>query len=262
MGWRLWPDVCKEYYGAMYYVYDLMVCYNGYQRDLPLRRFFVELQKSDLPEWAKENFLTMFSGNFITWTNIYFANKKIIEDSEKAEEWKKEQEKGMKEIIKIVADAGKRELIKGEISEEEKKYVGISMLPDMLSGEEYIFIIDGIVVKGTKEEFTARFKTTLLSDKVQKDNSLEEKVSDTDKTSKASEYAEQLIENIENGTLQRKTYLTHGEKHSRDLEELMQYKSQKYLGSLRCWLDTRTMKSIYATEEEKDKSFAKILKKK
>lgn len=172
MGWRLWPDVCKEYFDGMFWVLDIMTYFNDYHRELPLRKFFVELQKSDLPNWAKENFLTMFSHDLNLLTDIFIANRKIISESDKAEEWEKQQKKGMEEIRKIVVATGERE--NKEIDEEEMKYVGISKLPKMLSGQEYTFIIDGIEVKGTKEEFIKRFKKTLLSDKVEKTTELKE----------------------------------------------------------------------------------------
>ena len=170
MGWRLWPDICREYYSGMVYAYDLMVYYDDYHRDPVLRRFFVALEKSNLPNWAKENFLTMFSFNYITFTKIFFANKGIIKATDRAEEWEQEQKRGLIKIKDIIGVSAEKDITNGE----SLKYIGISMLPKMLDNHEYCFTIDGEEVKGTKAEFIERFKKALLSDKVQKDNELEE----------------------------------------------------------------------------------------
>lgn len=65
---------------------------------------------------------------------------------------------------------------------------------------------------------------------------------------KAKMYAKQLVAKIENGEIKRKCLpegnMTISFAHSAAMQELMLYKHKKYLGSLRCLLDTRTMKDF------------------
>lgn len=62
---------------------------------------------------------------------------------------------------------------------------------------------------------------------------------------KAKMYAEQLVAKIENGEIKRKCLpegnMTISFAHSAAMQELMLYHQKKYLGSLRYWLDKRTM---------------------
>ena len=65
---------------------------------------------------------------------------------------------------------------------------------------------------------------------------------------KAKMYAKQLVTKIENSEIKRKG-LTEGDMtiafaHSVAMQELMLYQQKKYLGSLKCMLDTKTMKDF------------------
>lgn len=65
---------------------------------------------------------------------------------------------------------------------------------------------------------------------------------------KAKMYAKQLVSKIESGEIKRKCVpegnMTIAFAHSSAMQELMLYQQKKYFGSLRCWLDTRTMKDF------------------
>ena len=70
---------------------------------------------------------------------------------------------------------------------------------------------------------------------------------------KATFYAEKLTQNIENGTIKRKTSCSPSSKadyvHTPAYEELSLYKYKKYLGSLRCMLDMKNMRKAYTKSE-------------
>lgn len=61
---------------------------------------------------------------------------------------------------------------------------------------------------------------------------------------KSAIYAQALTKKIEDETIKRKCLPNHGEKYSGHREELSLYQYKKYLGSLRCMLDVRTMKGF------------------
>ena len=62
---------------------------------------------------------------------------------------------------------------------------------------------------------------------------------------KAKMYATKLVAKIESGEIKRKCLpegnMTIAFAHSSAMQELMLYEQKKYLGSLRYWLDKRTM---------------------
>lgn len=62
--------------------------------------------------------------------------------------------------------------------------------------------------------------------------------------------AKKLTENIKNGTIYRKTYSTSIGKYNDSVEELCLFRYKRYLGSLRCMLDTANMRKAYMNEKE------------
>ena len=62
--------------------------------------------------------------------------------------------------------------------------------------------------------------------------------------SKANYFAKKLTQNIENGTIQRKVLISeYGEKYSGPpSDELALFWYKRYIGSLRCMIDMKTMK--------------------
>ena len=61
-------------------------------------------------------------------------------------------------------------------------------------------------------------------------------------TDKATLYATSLTRNIENETLKRKCLPNHGDVYSGPREELSLFQYKRYIGSLRCMIDMKTMR--------------------
>lgn len=61
-------------------------------------------------------------------------------------------------------------------------------------------------------------------------------------TDKATLYATSLTQNIENETLKRKCLPNHGDVYSGPREELSLFQYKRYIGSLRCMIDMKTMR--------------------
>lgn len=61
-------------------------------------------------------------------------------------------------------------------------------------------------------------------------------------TNKATLYATSLTRNIENETLKRKCLPNHGDVYSGPREELSLFQYKRYIGSLRCMIDMKTMR--------------------
>lgn len=76
-----------------------------------------------------------------------------------------------------------------------------------------------------------------------------------------NELAKNLTENIENGTLQRKTDSFSTDYYDSAVAELCLFKYKRYLGSLRCLLDTQNMWKGIPGHSEDNKSYVKRLKK-
>lgn len=79
---------------------------------------------------------------------------------------------------------------------------------------------------------------------------------------KVTELAKNLTKNIENGTFQRKISSTTTDYYNSQVEELCLYKYKRYLGSLRCLLDTQNMRQAINSREVKDIPNVKCLVKK
>lgn len=66
-----------------------------------------------------------------------------------------------------------------------------------------------------------------------------------DKTmNKANLYAISLTQNIENESFKRKCLPNHGDVYSGPREELSLFQYKRYIGSLRCMIDMRTMREF------------------
>lgn len=63
-------------------------------------------------------------------------------------------------------------------------------------------------------------------------------------TDKASLYAKNLIQSIENEHLKRKCLPNHGDVYSGPREELSLFQYKRYIGSLRCMIDMKTMREF------------------
>ena len=80
---------------------------------------------------------------------------------------------------------------------------------------------------------------------------------------KIEELAKKLTDNIEKGTIRRKISSISTDKYAGQVEELCLYRYKRYLGSLRCMLDTQNMRKAINNGNEKDKlSIKKLVKKK
>lgn len=76
---------------------------------------------------------------------------------------------------------------------------------------------------------------------------------------KIEELSKRLTENIENGTIRRKTSSISTDYYDSQVEELCLYRYKRYLGSLRCVLDTQNMMKAIRSNNEKGKSPIKTL---
>lgn len=63
-------------------------------------------------------------------------------------------------------------------------------------------------------------------------------------TNESMIYARKLTQSIKDETLKRKCLPNHGEKYSGPREDLALYQYKRYLGSLRCMLDVKTMREF------------------
>ena len=79
---------------------------------------------------------------------------------------------------------------------------------------------------------------------------------------KVTEFAKNLTKNIENGTFQRKISSTTTDYYDSQVEELCLHKYKRYLGSLRCLLDTQNMRQVIKPGGVKDTPNVKCLVKK
>lgn len=79
---------------------------------------------------------------------------------------------------------------------------------------------------------------------------------------KVTEFAKNLTKNIENGTIQRKISSISTDYYDSQVEELCLYKYKRYLGSLRCLLDTQNMRQSINSREVKNTPNVKCLVKK
>ena len=68
------------------------------------------------------------------------------------------------------------------------------------------------------------------------------------KESKSEIYAKNLTENIRNKTLKRKCLPNQSSKCDDPKEDLALYRYKRYLGSLRCMLDTQKMRKFNCNE--------------
>ncbi len=66
---------------------------------------------------------------------------------------------------------------------------------------------------------------------------------------KSTIYAKELTANIKNGTIKRKCLHNHGDEYSAAKEELALFQYKRYLGSLRCMLDTKSMRDFNPGEQ-------------
>lgn len=129
MPWRLAISIYNEYYCA------LMLCYMQFEylkekKDEQIKSFFAELEKSDIPDWAKMHFVDFILNHPHNFRDVYFANREIMttqQSEEKRDIWIKEQKEGSERIGVVLSKTYERIERKKEgiTFDDEKKYEGI-----------------------------------------------------------------------------------------------------------------------------------------
>ena len=136
MTWKLALKVYKDYYRSLkFYFYVLENCnYNEF-----IKSFFAELEKSEIPDWARFHFVNRTINYPKDFDSIYFANQDLMLnqcDEERSKKWNTEQQEALKKIVKVVdlAEGRVKNKQQGIIYNDEEKYNGFIKLLEQTGG--------------------------------------------------------------------------------------------------------------------------------
>ena len=122
---RLAIDIYKEYYVSLYeFTRTFTYCHNSEG----IKSLFAELEKSDIPDWAKQNFVDFILNHPPNFYSDFFSNFNMMtKHKEISENWLKEQAEGADKFDIIMSKVKERISLKKEgiNFDDEIKYEGV-----------------------------------------------------------------------------------------------------------------------------------------